>query len=60
MCGPSALDIERLEQRYERIGDDGTRQRFDYTASVFDYGGRLVYDASGLVLDDPGIAIRDV
>jgi uncharacterized protein len=54
------FDVERLEQRYERIADDGARQRFDYAAPGFDYGGRLVYDASGLVLDYPGIAIRDL
>jgi hypothetical protein len=53
------LDVERLEQRYERVQDDGTRKRFDYAAPVFDYQGRLVYDASGLVLDYPGIAVRD-
>jgi uncharacterized protein len=33
------LDVERLEQRYERIADDGTRQRFDDTAPAFDYRG---------------------
>jgi len=52
------LDVERLEQRYVRIDDDRARQRFDYTAPVFDYEGRLVYDAAGLVLDYPGIAVR--
>jgi uncharacterized protein len=52
--------VERLEQRYIRIEDDGNHQRFDYTAPVFGYEGRLVYDASGLVLDYPGIAIRDI
>lgn len=54
------VDVERLEQRYVRIEDDGTRRRFDYTAPVFDYEGLLVYDASGLVLDYPGIAIRAI
>jgi uncharacterized protein len=54
------LDVEPLEQRYVRIEDDGTRQRFDYTAPVFDYKGLLVYDASGLVLDYPGIAFRAI
>ncbi|HEX2402919.1 MAG TPA: putative glycolipid-binding domain-containing protein [Mycobacterium sp.] len=54
------VDVERLEQRYVRIEDDGTRRQFDYTAPVFDYRGLLVYDASGLVLDHPGIAIRAI
>jgi uncharacterized protein len=52
------LDVERLEQRYVRIDDDGARQRFDYIAPVFDYEGLLVYDDAGLVLDYPGIAVR--
>lgn len=52
--------IERLEQRYIRIEDVGNQQRFDYTAPVFDYEGRSVYDTSGLVLNYPGIAIRDI
>jgi hypothetical protein len=54
------VEVERLEQRYVRIEDDGTRRQFDYTAPVFDYRGLLVYDASGLVLDYPGIAIRAI
>jgi uncharacterized protein len=54
------VDVERLEQRYVRIDDDGSRQRFDYTAPAFDYRGLLVYDGSGLVLDYPGIAIRRI
>ena len=52
------LDVERLEQRYARVEDDGARQRFDYAAPVFAYEGRLVYDADGLVVDYPGIAVR--
>lgn len=52
--------VERLEQRYARIDDDGTSQRFDYVAPAFDYEGRLVYDASGLILDYPGIAVREL
>jgi uncharacterized protein len=55
-----SVDVERLEQRYVRIEDDGARRRFDYTAPVFDYRGLLVYDGSGLVLDYPGIAVRDI
>ena len=54
------VDVERLEQRYIRIEDDGARRRFDYTAPAFDYRGPLVYDGSGLVLDYPGIAIRRI
>jgi hypothetical protein len=54
------VDIERLEQRYVRIEDDGARGQFDYTAPAFEYRGLLVYDGSGLVLDYPGIAIRRI
>jgi hypothetical protein len=52
------LSVERLEQRYARVADDGPRHRYDYAAPAFGYRGRLVYDASGLVLDYPGIALR--
>ena len=52
------LRVDRLEQRYERIDDDGTGQQYHYTAPVFDFEARLVYDAAGLVVDYPGIARR--
>jgi uncharacterized protein len=52
--------IERLEQRYERLTDDGERSRYDYAAPAFAFGDVLVYDASGLILDYPGIAVRVV
>jgi uncharacterized protein len=52
------LAVERLDQRYARVHDDGPRLRFDYRAPVFDYQDRLVYDAAGLVLEYPGIASR--
>jgi hypothetical protein len=50
--------VERLEQTYARIADQGSHQRYDYTAPIFDFACRLVYDESGLVLDYPGIAVR--
>ena len=49
---------ERLEQTYTRASDDGTRRRYDYAAPVFAFTARLVYDAAGLLLDYPGIAVR--
>jgi hypothetical protein len=52
------LGVERLEQEYVRVDDDGTRQRYDYASPAFDFAGRLVYDDAGLVLDYPGIAQR--
>jgi hypothetical protein len=50
----AGLAVERLEQTYLRA----TGQSYDYTAPVFDFRCRLVYDQSGLVLDYPGIAVR--
>jgi uncharacterized protein len=52
------LGVERLEQRYARLDDDGERSRYDYSAPRFDYRDELVYDRFGLVLDYPGIAVR--
>ena len=53
------LSIERLEQRYLRLEDDGNRSRYDYSAPRFDYADVLVYDESGLILDYPGLAVRE-
>jgi hypothetical protein len=52
------LRVERLEQRYARIEDEGTRERYHYSAPRFDYSDRLVYDEHGLVLEYPGLAVR--
>jgi uncharacterized protein len=52
------LTVERLEQTYARLPDDGPRQRYDYAAPVFEFACQLAYDASGLLLDYPGIAVR--
>jgi uncharacterized protein len=50
--------VERLEQRYARIADDGDRRRFHYAAPAFAFEAMLAYDAAGLVVDYPGIAVR--
>lgn len=52
------LGVERLEQHYERLADDDGTLRFDYEAPRFDFRCRLLYDAAGLVVDYPGIAVR--
>jgi hypothetical protein len=52
------LAVERLEQEYVRIADDGSGQRYEYAAPAFDFECRLVYDRAGLLLDYPGIAVR--
>jgi uncharacterized protein len=53
------LGVERLEQSYARIKDDGDdRVRYDYAAPAFDVSAILSFDRAGLVLDYPGIAVR--
>ena len=52
------LGVERLEQTYTRIADETSHQRYEYTAPVFEFASRLVYDEAGLVLDYPGVAVR--
>jgi len=53
------LRVERLEQSYARIPNDGDqRARFDYVAPAFDFKAVLVYDRFGFILDYPGIAVR--
>ena len=52
------LSVERLEQRYVRLEDGGSGQRYRYTAPTFGFECQLSYDEHGLVLDYPGIAVR--
>lgn len=52
------LRVERLEQTYARLPDDGDRARYEYVAPAFDFSAVLTYDRFGLVLDYPGIAVR--
>lgn len=52
------LRVERLEQAYARLPDDGDRLRYDYAAPDLGFRCVLVYDESGLVLDYPGLAVR--
>ena len=52
------LSIERLEQSYARLDDDGPRSRYRYEAPDLGFRSELVYDEHGLVLDYPGIATR--
>jgi uncharacterized protein len=52
------LGVERLEQRYVRLEDGEDGQRYGYAAPRFAFVCELAYDAGGLVLDYPGIAVR--
>jgi uncharacterized protein len=53
-----SLAVERLEQHYGRLADEGGRGRYDYESPDFGYRDVLVYDEEGLVVDYPGIAAR--
>jgi uncharacterized protein len=52
------LRVERLEQRYTRLGDVDGGQRYRYEAPAFGFECELVYDQAGLLLDYPGIGRR--
>jgi hypothetical protein len=52
------LEVERLEQSYLRLDDDGGRTRYDYGSPAFGFRAILAYDEGGLVVDYPGIAVR--
>jgi uncharacterized protein len=52
------LSVERLEQSYTRLPNDGEHSRYRYVAPSFKFRSVLVYDEFGLVLDYPGIAVR--
>ena len=54
------LGVERLEQRYGRLPDDGDQSRYEYEAPSFDFIAVLTYDRHGLVVDYPGLAVRVV
>ena len=52
------LSVERLDQTYERLADDGPRLRYDYAGPRFGYRDVLEYDHHGLVVTYPGLAVR--
>ena len=52
------LVVERLDQRYRRLPDEGHAARYEYEAPRFDFACTIRYDEAGLVLDYPGIAVR--
>jgi uncharacterized protein len=51
----STLEVGRLDQHYTPLPDP---HRFAYEAPAFDFVAELSYDATGLVVDYPGIARR--
>jgi uncharacterized protein len=48
------LSVTRLDQSYRRLDD----RRYDYTSEGGAFHAVLEYDAAGLILDYPGIAVR--
>jgi hypothetical protein len=52
------LAVERLEQTYARLPDEGGRARYDYASPGQGFAAVLTFDTDGLVLDYPGIAVR--
>ncbi len=52
------LGLERLEQRYVRLEDDGPGERYDYDSPGHAYRAVLAYAEDGLVGDYPGLAER--
>lgn len=53
------LRVERLEQRYTLIDAGPEQILFHYESSTFEFACGLRYDRSGLILEYPGIAIRE-
>lgn len=52
------LGVMRLEQRYQRLDDDGDHLIFDYDSPAFDTHCHLRFDRTGLVVAYPGLARR--
>jgi hypothetical protein len=52
------LEIERLEQSYARLTDDGDHTRYQYRAPRFRFECELEFGVDGLVRDYPGVASR--
>jgi uncharacterized protein len=52
------LRVERLEQHYQRLPDDGPNTRYDYRAPAHRFSAVLAYDQAGLVVEYPGLAAR--
>lgn len=53
------LRVERLEQRYTLIEAGPEHFLFHYESSTFEFSCDLRYDGSGLIVEYPGIAVRE-
>ena len=54
------LGVERLEQSYLRLPDREGLRRYGYEAQQLGLSAELRYDAVGLAVDYPGLAVRVV
>jgi hypothetical protein len=52
------LGVERLDQTYRRLADDGGMLAFDYRSPRFGYRDTLHFGTDGLAVDYPGIGVR--
>jgi hypothetical protein len=50
--------VERLEQSYRRMEDDGARQVYAYESPALGFAACLTFDEHGLIVAYPGIAMR--
>lgn len=53
-----ALEVQRLEQTYQRLEGTDDLQRFDYRSPAFGFEAVLTFDATGLVVEYPELASR--
>lgn len=52
------LAVERLDQTYRRLPDQGKELRFEYNSPRFEYHDTLHFGADGLIVQYPGIGER--
>ena len=52
------LEVVRLDQRYERLPDGSSGERYHYLCPAFDADYVLDYDTAGLIVTYPGLAER--
>jgi hypothetical protein len=53
------LRVHRVEQQYTLRTRTPHGSTFDYESATFDFACELRFDAAGLILEYPGIAVRD-
>ena len=56
--GTPGLSVRRLDRVFTRIGGDRARQVVDYAAPAVGAQARLTYDANGLLVAHPTVAVR--